>query len=201
MGTLAFDTLKSFLENRMSMSHIYQPLMLRTILAQGGHASVHEIAEAFLMEDESQVEYYEYIVTRWPDATLRRKHGLVTKVGDRYELTVEFNCLTEQESQQLIDVCERKLQEYKTRRGRAIWHHREYGLGRIPGKLRYEVLRRARGRCQLCGIPKEERFLEVDHIRPRRAGGATELGNLQALCWRCNSAKGAGDDTDFRKPW
>ena len=39
----------------------------------------------------------------------------------------------------------------------------------------------------------------MDHIRPRKHGGADTAENLQALCWRCNADQGAGDDTDFRK--
>jgi ATP adenylyltransferase len=38
----------------------------------------------------------------------------------------------------------------------------------------------------------------VDHILPRSEGGTDDPDNLQALCWRCNQDKGAGDATDFR---
>src|SRR5262249_19219493 len=44
----------------------------------------------------------------------------------------------------------------------------------------------------------DERALDVDHIQPRKLGGSDELDNFQALCWLCNTNKGAGDDTDFR---
>jgi len=52
----------------------------------------------------------------------------------------------------------------------------------------------------LCGIPADERALDVDHIIPRKAGGADSPENFQALCWLCNTNKGAGDDADFRNP-
>ena len=39
----------------------------------------------------------------------------------------------------------------------------------------------------------------MDHIVPRSAGGTDDPENLQALCWLCNTNKGAGDDADFRK--
>ena len=64
--------------------------------------------------------------------------------------------------------------------------------------MRYNTFKRAQGRCELCGIPHEERALDVDHILPRSAGGTDDPDNLQALCWRCNQDKGAGDATDFR---
>jgi len=39
----------------------------------------------------------------------------------------------------------------------------------------------------------------VDHILLRKHGGADDLTNLQALCFKCNANKGARDDEDFRK--
>ena len=37
-----------------------------------------------------------------------------------------------------------------------------------------------------------------EHRDPGEVGGADVLENFQALCWRCNTNKGAGDDTDCR---
>ena len=95
--------------------------------------------------------------------------------------------------------CDQKLVEYKAKRGEAIWQHRMIGLGEIPGSIRYEVLKRSGGRCELCGISKDERALDVDHILPRKHGGMDVIENFQALCWQCNANKGASDATDFRK--
>ena len=64
--------------------------------------------------------------------------------------------------------------------------------------MRYDVLKRAGFRCELCGISAEERALEVDHILPRRHGGSDDHTNLQALCYKCNANKCARDDTDLR---
>jgi ATP adenylyltransferase len=46
------------------MSHIYQPVMLMSLLRNNGKASVTEIAKDFLSRDSSQIEYYEEIVKR-----------------------------------------------------------------------------------------------------------------------------------------
>jgi AcrR family transcriptional regulator len=90
------------------------------------------------------------------------------------------------------------LWEYVEKRGDAIWQHRRQTSGYISGTLRYEVLKKAKFRCELCGTPADERALEVDHITPRNKGGADEISNLQALCYSCNAMKRDRDDTDFR---
>jgi hypothetical protein len=64
--------------------------------------------------------------------------------------------------------------------------------------VRYEVLKRAKFRCELCGISAEDKALEVDHIHPKSLGGPDDLANYQALCYSCNAAKRNTDDTDFR---
>lgn len=71
--------------------------------------------------------------------------------------------------------------------------------GSISGTQRYEVLKRAKFHCELCGIPAEEKALEVDHIIPRNKGDSDDISNLQALCYSCNAMKRDTDDTDFRE--
>lgn len=64
--------------------------------------------------------------------------------------------------------------------------------------MRYEILKRAKFRCELCGISAGEKALEVDHIVPRNHGGVDDVFNLQALCYSCNATKRDRDDADFR---
>ena len=195
--SVAYKKLRTFLQDEMRMSHIYQPLMIKTILAGQGRASTRQIAAAFLAEDESQLEYYEAITNRMPGPVLRRR-GIVIRDGDGYTLADHSRELSDDERENLIGLCDEAIAAYKKKRGRAVWEHRAVGLGRIPGKLRYETLKRAGFRCELCGVSADERALDVDHIVPRRAGGLDESENFQALCWKCNTNKGAGDETDFR---
>ena len=79
-----------------------------------------------------------------------------------------------------------------------IWQHRRRSSGYISGTDKYEVLKAAKLRCELCGVPADERALEADHIVPRNKGGSDDLSNLQALCYQCNAMKRDRDDTDFR---
>lgn len=198
MASQSFTTLRNFLNTRMRMSHIYQPLMIRTLLTHGGRASIRQIASMFLSKDASQLEYYEEITKNMPGKVLAR-HGIVRREGNTFQLLPDISALQPDEIDELVRLCEVKLGEYMDKRGAAVFAHRALAAGYVPGSMRYEVLKRAGGRCELCGIPHEERALEVDHIVPRKKGGPDDLANYQALCWKCNANKGARDSTDFRQ--
>ena len=126
-----------------------------------------------------------------------RNHKIVRKDKNNYLLN-EFEELNPQEIQELIKVCDLKIEEYIENRGKLIWEHRRRNRRAVPGSIRYEVLKRAEGRCELCGISKDEKALEVDHIVPKNNGGEDSINNYQALCYSCNSSKRDKDDTDFR---
>lgn len=63
--------------------------------------------------------------------------------------------------------------------------------GKIGIRLRAEILHRAHGRCQMCGmtVEKDGVSLQVDHKVPRTWGGTTVSENLWALCQPCNGGK------------
>jgi len=193
---MTYAALREFLEQRMQMSHVYQPVMLLTLLRHKGVATKREIAEAILSHDQSQLEYYDQIVSGMVGKVLR-KHGVVTWTDGRFRLA-GFDELTPSEIADLGDLCATKLADYLSKRGDRVWEHRNRTLNVLSGTLRYEVLKNARFRCALCGTPAEEKALEVDHIRPRKHGGSDELSNLQALCYSCNAMKRDRDATDFR---
>jgi len=192
----AFEHLQGFITDRMRMSHIYQPVMLKVLLENGGRASRTAIAKAFLNEDRSQEEYYETIVRDMPGRVLAN-HGIVERTGKEYRFTDTFVGLSYDQRQSLIKECDTKLAEYLEKRGTAPWQHRRKSKGYIPGSVRYDVIRRAKGRCEACGISADERALEVDHIIPRNKGGSDDLSNFQCLCYKCNAQKRDRDDTDF----
>jgi ATP adenylyltransferase len=64
--------------------------------------------------------------------------------------------------------------------------------------LRFKLLKDAGGRCALCGATKNDRPLDIDHIKPRSRKGKNEEENFQVLCSKCNRSKGNKDETDFR---
>lgn len=193
----AYARLKSFLAAGMRMSHLYQPVMLRRLLLSGGRATRREIARDIFDRDPTQLEYYERIVRDMVGRVLTAKRDLVWRTGDTYEL-LGVDELEPREVEELVALCDRLIAAYEERRGAAMWEHRRRGIRALSGTLRYEVLKRARGRCELCGVSSEVKALEADHILPRNHGGSDDISNLQALCYTCNAAKRDRDDTDFR---
>lgn len=201
---MTFLHLLDFIENRMRMSHIYQPVMLMALINNKGSASVELIATQFAQRDQALIEYYSKITKEMPGRVLGQNHGLVRAIrGDRNTIIAYalngFTELTAEQKQILLVACQTKYEEYLDRRGKKIYQHRRMSTGYISGTLKYEVLKRARYRCELCGISAAEMALEVDHIEPRSMGGSDDLSNLQALCYRCNARKSNRDNTDFRQ--
>jgi ATP adenylyltransferase len=192
----SFEELQHFIREKMRPSHVYQPVMLMCLLRNNGQANVTDIAKDFLAQDQSQIEYYEQIAKRWPTDTLL-KHGLIEKNKKQYKLS-GFDDLTEAEVGQLIEDCESRLSEFLKKQSATVFNHRRKSSGVISGNVRYKVLTMAKGRCELCGIPAEQKALDVDHIVPRNKGGSDDISNLQALCYSCNRMKRDSDNTDFR---
>lgn len=190
-----FNDLKDYLasKSRMRMSHVYKPVMLLKLLDAGGSATKKDIAREFILADIGQLKDYERKVYPMPGNRLI-KAGLVEKDGDTYTLSEVFKNLTPVQLEEIRSVLITRVEEYLGLIDPYNTSTREY----IPGVSRFEVLRRAGGRCQLCGVSHTTRQIDVDHIVPVSKGGSNDATNLQALCRTCNSQKGNRDDTDFR---
>lgn len=66
----------------------------------------------------------------------------------------------------------------------------QYQRSIMTDSLRYNVMKRDRFRCVLCGASASDGVrLHVDHICPISKGGKTEMSNLRTLCERCNLGK------------
>lgn len=198
--SLTAEELASYITKAMRMSHVYQPVMLRVLLENEGEASIAEIAKALLSHDRSQVEYYE-LRTKNMVGRVLTQNGIVEPIRDGRKITgyrLNVNALTDADAQQLLQLCQQRLDEYLVQRGDSIWDHRALADGYVPGSIRYEVLKRAKHRCELCGAHESQIALHVDHIIPKSKGGPDELSNFQALCMTCNTNKRDRDDTDFR---
>ena len=193
-----YEELHEFILHKMRMSHIYQPVMLRALLENGGECHQADIAKALTMNDESQIEYYTQITNNMVGKVLRN-HGVVARDKNTKIYSLEgYSSLNQEQIEDLIHACTQRLESFLDARGKAIFDHRRKSSGYISGTIRYEVLKRAKFHCELCGVSADEKTLEVDHILPRNHGGSDEISNFQALCYSCNAMKRDRDDTDFR---
>lgn len=192
---MTFAVLKEFLESKMRLSHIYQPLLIKSLIESGGSATLRQLAGAFLGQDESQLLYYEKRLKEMPIKVLSR-HEVIRKDGDFVSLNT--GKLSFEQKAELKKICEQKMQEYIASRGLSIWDYRLLDESPASDEMRLRVLREAKGRCALCGATRDERPLDVDHIIPRSKGGKTVYENLQVLCSKCNRTKRNKDDTDYR---
>lgn len=62
----------------------------------------------------------------------------------------------------------------------------------LPRWLRFEILKRDGFACSYCGAKAGGGvWLEVDHIKPKAAGGTDDPANLTTSCQPCNNGKGA----------
>jgi ATP adenylyltransferase len=197
---LTFAQLEEYIRLSMRMSHIYQPVMLKVLLENGGQADIETIAKALLSYDRSQVEYYE-IRTKNMVGKVLTQNGITEPLKDGKRISgykLNIPSLSDSEKATILQLCDARLAEYIDKRGQDIWEHRTLSDGYVPGSVRYEVLKRARYRCELCGAHEEQAAMHVDHIIPRARGGSDDVSNFQALCITCNTNKRDKDNTDFR---
>jgi len=175
--------------------HIYQPVMIKALIQSNGKATARKIAKEFLAKDESQIDYYTEITKNMPGNVLR-KNKIVDYNSNNFEL--DLSEISKEQREELIKICDVKIAEYEEKYGKKIWKHRARDSRIISGSIRYIVLKNAKNRCELCGIHKDVKALDVDHIVPINKGGPNVIENMQALCYTCNSQKSDTDSTDFR---
>jgi diadenosine tetraphosphate (Ap4A) HIT family hydrolase/5-methylcytosine-specific restriction endonuclease McrA len=192
-----FEQLKKFVAEDMSMSHIYQPVMLIELLKNRGVASEEEIAQTILNRDPTQLDYYIDKVRNMVGKVLANRH-ITIREKNIHRLN-GFSELSQEQVDELINLCMDKLVEYENKRGDKIWEHRATDREAISGSVRYQVLLRAGRRCEMCGASVADKAIDVDHIIPRSLGGLNDISNYQALCWECNTNKSNRDKTNLKE--
>ena len=191
-----YDSLRHFIKDGMRMTHVYQPIMIRTLLeSENCKATKEAIARQFLGIDESQLNYYKAVTGRWPHRTLKA-HSIVRYDKKEKEYTLLLDDATAEQRKGLVELCDLRLHEFIDR-DPAIRRLRELDKRSSSGSLRYDVLAKSKGVCAACGVLSTKVPMHVDHIIPINAGGADRIDNMQTLCYRCNTQKRDRDDTDF----
>ncbi|CAM8331884.1 HNH nuclease [Candidatus Methylopumilus universalis] len=192
-----FEKLKSFIENDMSMQHIYQPAMLIELLKNEGFAAEEDIAKIFSDRDPTQIKYYVNKVRKMVGEVLANNG--ITRREKKVHLLNDYSELSKDEINALIELLESKLFSYEDKHGKKIWQHRSTDREAVSGSIRYQVILRAGRRCEACGESIENKPIDVDHIIPRSLGGKNDISNYQALCWECNTNKGNRYKTNFKE--
>ena len=86
---MTFKEICDFIENRMRMSHIYQPLLIKTLVDSEGTSTTRKIALEFLRYDESQIQYYDKVVKSMPVRVLLN-HQIITKEKNNISLIINI---------------------------------------------------------------------------------------------------------------
>lgn len=60
----------------------------------------------------------------------------------------------------------------------------------LTQKQRFDILERDHFTCRFCGKQAPETALEIDHVKPKSAGGSDDYANLVTACVDCNRGKG-----------
>ncbi|MCX4190830.1 HIT domain-containing protein [Methylophaga sp. OBS3] len=190
-----FEGLKSYLRSKtgMRMSHVYKPVLLLTLINNNGVASTSEIAREFILADAGMQKEYEKRVYPMPGKRLEGV-GLIERHANSYKLSKIFDGLSDAQLDEIKGILSNRIDDYLGLTDPFNTNVRGY----IPGRSRFEILKRAGNRCELCGISSQERQLDVDHIQPVSKGGSNDESNFQVLCRKCNAQKGNRDNTDFR---
>lgn len=111
----------------------------------------------------------------------------LTKINGRY-VTSKSNTFYSDEISDLIDGVNDKKNGFYL--NQEIWNAIcRVERGKVSNKLRFSIYARDGYRCRKCG--RKTNTLEIDHIIPIAKGGKTVYENLQTLCHRCNTRKGA----------
>ena len=118
----AMKNLREYIEKQMSMSHIYQPVMIRTLLESSGIANKELIARNISSYDISQQEYYQSIVDKMVGQVLR-KNKIVEKENGSYSL-IGYESLSPEEVLTLIELCNKRLADFIEKRGKQVFEHR-----------------------------------------------------------------------------
>ena len=131
---MKFEELKLFILEKIKLSHLYQPVLIKELIENGGKATIRQLAIAFLKNDESQIQYYEKRIREMPVKILS-KHGIVNCIDDLIEINV--GNLSYEEKAEIKKLCEDKIHEFVAQRGVAIWYNRFLNSERGPDSLSF----------------------------------------------------------------
>jgi 5-methylcytosine-specific restriction endonuclease McrA len=135
-----------------------------------------------------------------PSGAYEAKWGTWTKA--LLAFVERVNSDTHQQEPTSQEVIEEIHPRARPRRSSKFRRVKEEDQRQIKLGVRYEVLKRDRFRCVVCGASPATCLncvLHVDHVIPYSKGGKTVAENLRSLCEACNLGKSAKLEGDLAK--
>ena len=132
------ERLLDFVTNRMSMSSVYQPLLIKALVESGGRCSAEELARVILLADTFAAARALKILMRRPRRTLLR-HQIAGYDRDERAFLLPAVFASETERAQVIAECSSAIGE---------WHRKE--SPKVASRF-FRVIEMACGRCQPAG--------------------------------------------------
>ena len=108
---MPFKILKNYIQKKMRMSHIYQPVMIKSLVKNEGKNTSKEIAKEFLMYDPWALKYYDDIVKLMPGKVLTKNLDIIFKKKN-YFFIKEYNDLTDIQKQEILKLCDEKINTF-----------------------------------------------------------------------------------------
>ena len=197
--TSTYKELKQFIEKKMVMSDIYQPVILLELIESENSASKEQLARALMAADVANMTRWQKILMRYPKQVLS-EHKILKYDSKTKTFNLLVESLTPKQVSELSAILEKKIASYNKSK-----------IVKQAG-AKYKKLAAARGCCEACGAPGNKFQLQVDHIVPQSKANKEKKvklpngelinvhdeRNLQVLCVTCNTGKRDADDFDFR---
>ena len=147
--------------------------------ATASPAPAQDVARRILEEDVTQIDYHTERVKRMVGKVLTG-NGITRYERGTYDL-VGGEELSDDERDQLLQLCRQRLDAFRMQRGEEVFAYRSRHRTPISGSIKYRVLTRARGRCECCGAG-----CCLANLAPKGPGGGSHhpqkpgwLGQLQ----------------------
>jgi hypothetical protein len=112
------EELLSFIETKMKMSHVYQPLLIRSLLDRGNASTTRDLAVDFSLGVASDVDHYEDRIIKQPVPVLAR-HGVIEERDGRIHLLLD-SC-SDESKQSIRSACEEKVTTFLRKKKVDSW--------------------------------------------------------------------------------
>lgn len=107
--------LRNFLATKMSITRLYQPVILLSLLENGGSVSSELVAQRCADLGEQPSSYFLPRINRYPREILE-KAGVIQKTSsDSFQLSCEISAASSEDLDELVSICKARLAKIKSK--------------------------------------------------------------------------------------